>query len=343
MGSTGAVDYETVFDWRNMHWRPPPPPAEWRSRSLNIWRGRDWSASWRDAKSETALEKRLYQAIPHWTDVINGDSPHARRYWANGTLPTRVAAPGGAGRSERLACPSNPGARTPLHASQPECEAWWPVDTRCVAYVIGVGDLPKGRQDAWGFPIHAAKRGCIVHAYDPTIALRQRQQAAAQQIALKLRKGRQHGNLTFHFAGLGAGRSRNTINSFGAIDGTVLYTMAELVAANKADGGWPTILSIDCEGCEWAALEQMAADPRALKILGGVKLLFLDAHLSPTMLPPTPRQFVVALELLFHRLGFRLRWLRSVDGFPADQKVADFLGVAGLPAGFCCYEMVLVR
>ena len=79
------------------------------------------------------------------------------------------------------------------------------------------------------------------------------------------------------------------------------------------------------------------------RLLGGVKLLFLDAHLSPTMLPPTPRQFVVALELLFHRLGFRLRWLRSVDGFPADQKVADFLGVAGLPAGFCCYEMVLVR
>jgi len=182
------------------------------------------------AKSETALEKRLYQAIPHWTGVITGDSPHARRYWANGTLPTRVAAPGGAGRSERLACPSTPGARTPLHASQPECEAWWPVDTSCVAYVIGVGDLPKGRQDAWGFPVHAAKRGCIVHAYDPTIALRQRQQAAAQRIALKLterRKGRQHGNLTFHFAGLGAGRSRNTINSFGAIDGTVLYTMAE--------------------------------------------------------------------------------------------------------------------
>ena len=61
------------------------------------------------------------------------------------------------------------------------------------------------------------------------------------------------------------------------------------------------------------------------------------------MVPPTLHEFVLAFQLLFDRLKFKLRWLRSVNGYPADQKVVDFLGVAGLPAGFCCYEMALVR
>ena len=158
------------------------------------------------------------------------------------------------------------------------------------------------------------------------------------------------------------------------------------------------MLSIDCEGCEWSAFEQMARDPRALKILSGVELLLLDAHFSPSMVPPTLAQvrvcmrrlslqsicvstlwecqelraahygaslgylcshvthafglrppsavlaqFVNAFELLFFRLKFKLRWLRSVNGYPIDQKVVQFLGTAGLPAGFCCYEMALVR
>ena len=46
---------------------------------------------------------------------------------------------------------------------------------------------------------------------------------------------------------------------------------------------------------------------------------------------------------LFGKLGFKLRWLRSIDGYPSDQMVSDFLGVAGLHAGLCCYEMALVR
>ena len=99
----------------------------------------------------------------------------------------------------------------------------------------------------------------------------------------------------------------------------------------------------DIEGGEWAALEQMGRDPEAMRMLRGVKLLYLDVHLSPTLTPPTLRQFVAAFELLFHRLRFKLRWLRTVNGYPSDQKVVDFLGATGVPAGLCCYEMALVR
>lgn len=92
-----------------------------------------------------------------------------------------------------------------------------------------MGDLGRGkgaRGDAWGFPIAAAKRGCTVHTYDPTIAIRERQAAGAKLIAGKLAYRSKHnpnnkwhlddrgvGNLTFHFAGLGAGQTTNTTNS----------------------------------------------------------------------------------------------------------------------------------
>ena len=302
---------------------------------------------------------------------------------------------------ERLACRGHPGMRTPMAKSQPDCESWWPPSPttdgrRCVAYVIGIGHLKRGgRGDAWSFPIKAARRGCAVHAYDPTIAIRQRQEEGAAKINAKLRKessvaatkgaggggggatgkgggvgvgvgvgggtstssaggarmphhlGRSpanlRGNVTFHFAGLGAERTLNTTNSYGTIDGSTLFPMAALAQQTPPAERRPTVLSIDCEGCEWAALEQMSHDTRALKLLSGVQLLLIDVHLSPSMVPPTMGQFVRAFELLFHRLKFKLRWLRSVNGYPTDQRVVEFLGVAGLDAGFCCYEMVLVR
>jgi hypothetical protein len=130
----------------------------------------------------------------------------------------------------------------------------------------------------------------------------------------------------------------NTSNSYGEVHGASLSTLDELAAANPAGERQPHVLSIDCEGCEWAALEQMSHDPKALKLLSGVQLLLIDGHLSPSMLPPTIGQFVRAFELLFHKLKLKLRWLRSVNGYPTDQRVVDFLGVAGLSAGFCCCE-----
>ena len=102
------------------------------------------------------------------------------------------------------------------------------------------------------------------------------------------------------------------------------------------------MLSIDVEGYEWTALDEMARNPRAMRLLAGVRVLYLDMHFHLRN-PPTLREFVRAFEFLFDTMRFRLAWLRSGNGYPADQKVVDFLGVAGLPAGLCCYEMALVR
>ena len=61
------------------------------------------------------------------------------------------------------------------------------------------------------------------------------------------------------------------------------------------------------------------------------------------MLTPSPRQFVGAFEMLFSKLRFKLHFLRPLYGYPGEQTVVDFLAAAGVPEGYCCYEMVLVK
>ena len=55
------------------------------------------------------------------------------------------------------------------------------------------------------------------------------------------------------------------------------------------------MLLIDCEGCEWAALEQMSRDPASLRLLRHVKLLYLDAHITPTLSRQGLHKPIVAL------------------------------------------------
>ncbi len=351
MGLPQPWEYRNAFDWveHAAGAQSPPPPADWRSRPLDSWRGRDWSTAQRDMNLEHIFMTRIVKAVSWWAAVLAGvRRKTTRHYWPAdlAVLPNRtVYEP--SRRMEMLACPGSPGMSTPLHDAQPPCGTWWPPGGHsCVVYVIGVGDLGHGGHgDAWGLSKHAAvKRGCRVHAYDPTTTIRARHEAGAAKIRSKLRSKRA-GNVSFHFAGLGDGARATTNNSYGTVDGMSLYTLSELAARNPEGERHPTVLSIDCEGCEWAALSHIGdgGDPQALRLLQGVKLLLLDAHLSPTMRAPTPQQFVRVMELLFHRLRFKLRWLRSVNGYPLDQHIADFLAVGGLPVGFCCYEMALVR
>ena len=160
-----ADAYETAHQWDSKHLRiSPPPPAEYHTRDPTLdqrqggWRGRDWSAAWRDAQDRTALDRRLYKAVPHWTKLLGGD-PEMSDYWAEGRVPEPQPVLGGGdhGRVERLACRGHPGMRTPMAKSQPDCESWWPANPTadgrpCVAYVVGIGDLKAGgRGDAWSF------------------------------------------------------------------------------------------------------------------------------------------------------------------------------------------------
>lgn len=214
--------------------------------------------------------------------------------------------------------------KTPDRKTQPLCDEWWPVG-RCVAYIIGVGD-------EWSFPHRAAAKGCAVHGYDPTAPLRE----------VHFNFARMH-NFTFHYMGLSGESKQTTFNSYGTVDGGgFLATLDAMAMANQPDQRSPNIISIDCEGCEWAALEEMSRNPKTIRLLKNVHILYLDLHFHLRN-PPSVRQFVHALDFIFVKMQFKLRWLRNGDGYPGDQKVVDFLGTAGLPGGFCCYELALVR
>jgi len=306
---------------------PPasPPPAPWRTRVPRDFRGDDWAVSWRQAKAEAADDRYLYAQVRRWTALLRGDnSSTSLSYWAS--PPFVVRAPRDSHPLELLACQTDTRPRrhiTKHQETQASCDAWWP--TPCTAYIIGVGD-------EWSFPVKAAAKGCTIHAYDPTPSLRMSHEKFAQRR-----------NFTFHYLGLRGASTEKTFNSYGVVDGGMaLATLDGLAAANPPGEQQPHILSVDIEGMEWAAIEEWSRNPQAQHILANVKYLYLDMHFHLRN-PVTVRQFVHGFEFLFGKMDFKLRWLRVGDGYPADQKVVDFLGAAGLPGGFCCYESLLVR
>ena len=316
---------------------PSPPPSRWRQKAPDKWGSQNWQQAWKEAGAESTHDQFLFDRTQLWVKLLTGNAD-SRSYWADGKIPKKRGFPG-SGRTELMACPGKPRLHTKIGTSSDGCDSWWPRrrEEPCVAYFVGIGD-------EWVFARDAISHGCRVHAFDPTTRLRLRHERAAKAINTKRHRDQCSScNASFHFAGLGGRKRASSLNSFGSINGSTLATLAELAAANPEADRSPKVLLIDIEGGEWAAFEQMGRDPEAMRILRGVELLYLDVHLSPTLTPPTLRQFVAAFELLYHRLRLKLRWLRTVNGYPSDQKVVDFLGSAGVPAGFCCYEMALVR
>ena len=332
-------------EWSHIPMPPAsPPPSSWRTRVPRDFRGNDWPVSWREAKAEAADDRQLYSQLTKWVKLLTADSSNTSlAYWAD--TPRQVLRdPKASHPMEMLACQSDNGRLrrhiTSHTVTQAMCDAWWP--TPCVAYIIGIGD-------EWSFPMRAAKKGCIIHGYDPTTPLRRSHERFAKA-----------NNFSFHYLGLRgasqvasstktslvsaeAGSNSAGFNSYGAVDGGMaLATLDQLASANPKGERQPHILSVDIEGMEWAAIEEWSRNPKAQKILSKVQYLYLDMHFHLRN-PVTVRQFVHGFEFLFDKMGFKMRWLRIGDGYPADQKVVDFLGAAGLPGGMCCYESLLVR
>ena len=294
------------------------------------WNASDWKEATAFAKDASRMQARIYARTREYVELLTA-APSSARYWIDGTVPPRR---GHGPRSFRHACPSE--FVTPQEvSSSPECDAFWPKEARTM-YSIGIGA-------EWTYQAHALSRDprLVVHAFDPTLQLRERHRNAAKRLGPRVR---------FHFAGLGGAAAGATqqespaTSAYGALAPSSLRPLRDLVRANPPGERRIDVLTIDCEGCEWAALEQVwrAGDASLLR---EVRLLLLEVHLSPTMVAPSPQQFANLFSFLLDELRFRLWFLRSNDGFPFDRRVVDFIGAASdrIDPGLCCYELGLVR
>lgn len=276
-----------------------------------------------------------------WVGLLSG-RPESAPYWVEGKIPPEFTSrPSRWGA--RGTCPSALSEPT-MRQSAPFCLEYWPsppAGRQCVIYSIGIGDV-------WGWEDKIADRySCAIEAYDPTRNLRAKHEAHA------------HPRVRFHYAGLGATRNNvtaaaaaqraeagggaagsGTMNWYGEVDPRVLTTLEDMVDADRRRGA-VDVLKVDCEGCEWAAFEQIARDSPGL--LDGTSVVMLEVHITPTLIAPTAAQFDGLFDFLVTRQGFRLWYMRNNVGYKRDRHVVDFLARHGAKPDQCCYELAFVR
>lgn len=197
-----------------------------------------------------------------------------------------------------------------------------PLPPNCLVVSIGIGG-------EWKFEDQLARRGCEVHAFDPTTELREKHENHAAA----------HANVHFHFEGLGAGGARSgrradfSTRNYGNVSGSRTHGLDELLrTARRGNASRPvTYLKIDCEGCEWDAWPDVATRTPAL--LDGVEHLLSELHLTPSWgLKPDGEQYTTMMRHLTSVHGFRV--YHSYTGFGwswVDCGLPERLGFGWLP------------
>ena len=277
-----------------------------------------------------AIPRDCPEAVPH-----GEEQRHGCLRWPTRALRARTACPGG---------------KRDVHAytrdvlALPHCHSQLRLLNRsgCLVYSFGIGG--DARWERW----IASELQCEVHAFDPTIRLRQlhrrRASTDGRETLLELMPP-SPGRVFFHYWGLGEQAAANT-RVYGAINATRLLPLATIL--KRLGHTSIDVLKLDCEGCEWSVLAAEAESvPQAVR--NGVRLLSLEMHLTDSMLPPTPVQY----RRLWHNLlgpkwgHLRLQYRHDNVGehkspYSAGRTPSELLAF-GAPSGQCCVEYVFVR
>eukprot|EP00316_Scyphosphaera_apsteinii_P011794 CAMPEP_0119326450 /NCGR_PEP_ID=MMETSP1333-20130426/68439_1 /TAXON_ID=418940 /ORGANISM="Scyphosphaera apsteinii, Strain RCC1455" /LENGTH=430 /DNA_ID=CAMNT_0007334763 /DNA_START=130 /DNA_END=1419 /DNA_ORIENTATION=+ len=171
----------------------------------------------------------------------------------------------------------------------------------CLVVSIGIGG-------EWDFEVDAAQRGCQVHAFDPTIALR-----GVHEHFAKNNKG-----ITFHYVGLGTSTSyRGGYNVGGPADLSEVAHLPDLLHRIGAAGRRIDVLKMDCEGCEWAEFRYLRR--HAPHTLCFVDQLLIELHLSTTLHLKDTSELIGMAQHVFIDHGFVLYQHHMNWGFEIDR------------------------
>jgi len=210
----------------------------------------------------------------------------------------------------------------------------------CTVFSIGVGG-------DWDFEERALRLGCVVHSYDPTIALRAKHQAAARAISAA-----NGGRLHFHYMGLGSSIAYNGSYVNGAAPG--LSEVRQLDALFKAHAPRHAaidVLKIDCEGCEYEAFNHLVKS--APRLLCRVRQLSIELHVASSMQMRKADDLKRLLRHTWIDHRFRVFHATFNRGWGNDRGVLPELVRLGVPGvtrgrhkmrpGACCYMLQMWR
>lgn len=202
----------------------------------------------------------------------------------------------------------------------------------CVVLSVGIGN-------DWSYESLVLKRGCEVHAFDPTKSLYSKHNQTAARMRERFPK------LHFHYVGLGSSLELNSAYNKHQSTGSDLSKVVHLdeMVATYVPNRRINVLKIDCEGCEYEAFDFVAMySPR---LLCNVSQVNIELHYSYKFHKlKHGSQLTSLLSHLWIDHGFRVFKASANTGWREEAKsVHPDLLRWGWPSYGCCHNVQLMR
>lgn len=184
-----------------------------------------------------------------------------------------------------------------------------------------------GIASQWGFEEMIKDIGCSVFAFDPTVQFEKAHKEFAKR-----------NNFVFETVGLKGNELEKNPNNYGKL-GNTFYSMEYFTQKF----GYPDILKLDCEGCEWGAFRAIFQNVPEMML--HIQMIILEIHVTKELRVTTTaiRHMELFFEHVFIKYNFSLSYMHENPGAIRDRTVHPILAKLGMKPHVCCYEIVLVK